>query len=581
MDDIKLVSGKSNGREHEFRRKSPQGTSSGAGAVPGKDKGAVRKAAPAKKSGNGGKKAIIITAVSLAVICAAFFALSAYVNSQKTIFPHVSMESVNISGLTASDAADALVAANVGTDDSKELSVNLPAGCELKINAGDAGCYMGAADAAAYAYNLCHNGNFAANTLTYVKCLFSGMTLTLSSGATINESFVREKTDEAAKQVALALMHNSVDIGKTSVTIVKGASSVQINADNLYKTVLDALKSGNLDTIDYKADSSGTSDGTIDLKSLYDTVYEAPANAEYDPNTHQATADVVGRSFDMKIAQTLWNKAKNGDKVVIPLILTPPDITTEKLNSMLFADLLSQKSTSLGGSSSARINNIKKAAAALNGKVLNPGEEFSYNNTLGQRTAAAGYQMAGAYSGGQVVTEIGGGICQVSSTLYYCTLYANLSIVSRINHYFGVNYLPAGLDATVSWPSPDFKFKNSSAYPIKIVAYVDMKSYTVTVQLYGSNPDGTTVKMDTATTQLSDGYSAVSYRSIYDKSGSLVSKKKEATSRYYYHTEASPTPSATPVPSSAPASPAPTVAPSPSHAVSPSAPESGTPKVSG
>lgn len=98
---------------------------------------------------------------------------------------------------------------------------------------------------------------------------------------------------------------------------------------------------------------------------------------------------------------------------------------------------------------------------AIDGLVIAPGEQFSYNDALGERTAERGYKAAGAYSNGQVVQEIGGGICQVSSSLYYAALLANLQIDVRVCHYFPVAYLPPGLDATVSWGGPEFKFTNN------------------------------------------------------------------------------------------------------------------------
>jgi len=594
VDTIKLVSGKSN--NSNFAGGSAEAAPARrAPSVANKPspKGYDKKTPPAKKKTSGGNKLGIILAVIAAVILAGFFGLGAYANGLDTIFPNVSMEGTALAGLTVAEAADALVANNVGTADDKELVVTLPAGTELSISAKDAGCYLSAPDAAVYAYAVCHGGGFISNTASYLKCLFGGIKLTASSGEKLDEDYLKSKIDEGVKQASLALMQSSVEIGDKDISVVKGASAVQIDSDKLYDTVKDALVSGNYEPIKYNAEAvDGADTAKIDLQALYDTVFEEPVNAVYDPETKQATQHVTGRSFDMDAAQKLWDDANNGDQVEIPLILTEPEITTEKLNSMLFSDLLAQKSTTLAGSSSARINNITKAAASLNGLVLNPGEEFSYNKTLGQRTTAAGYQAAGAYSGGKVVQEVGGGICQVSSTLYYCTLISNLEIVERTNHYFGVAYLPAGLDATVSWPSPDFKFKNNSEYPIKLQASVDKNSNTVVVKIYGSNPDGIKVEMKTETWQLADGYGAVSYRYVYDKDGNLLSKKEEARSRYYFHVEESPSPSPSasesPSPSpSASVSPTPTptepVSPSPSAPVEPSPspeltpPSSGTP----
>lgn len=508
------------------------------------------------------KKALLVTMIAVAALCAAFAGLGAHAQSAAVIYPRVTLDGVSVGGLTAAQAADALVGANVDTESDKELKISLPAGCEMTVSGKQAGAYLAAPDAAEYAYDYCHSRSFFGNTLNYIKCLLGGKKLASASGAKLDETYLKKLTSEAAAKVALALANGSVNVGDKEITVVKGASTVTIDEDDLYKTVQEALLSGKYGELRYNATKSGGKTTEIDLQELYNSIYTEPKNAEYDSSTHAATASQAGRSFDMTAAKKLWDEAADGELVTIPIVLTEPEVTTEKLNSMLFSTLLSQKSTSLSGSSAARINNIAKAAAAINGVVLNPGEEFSYNQTLGQRTKAAGYQSAGAYSGGQVVQEIGGGICQVSSTLYYCTLLANMTITSRTNHYFGVNYLPTGLDATVSWPSPDFKFKNSSEYPVKLAASVG--SGNVTVQIYGSNPDGITVKMTTETFKTTDTFGATSYRWVYDKNGNLLSKQQEAQSTYHYHTStATPTPAQTATATPAPSA---TASPTPSQA---------------
>ena len=112
-----------------------------------------------------------------------------------------------------------------------------------------------------------------------------------------------------------------------------------------------------------------------------------------------------------------------------------------------------------------------------------PNETFSYNKTLGARTSAAGYKNAKVYEAGQVVDGIGGGICQISSTLYNAVLRANLEIVERRNHQFVTSYVEAGMDATVVYGMTDFKFKNTRKYPVKIFA--SAKNGVASVSLYG------------------------------------------------------------------------------------------------
>ncbi|NLW65803.1 MAG: hypothetical protein GXY26_06180 [Clostridiales bacterium] len=526
------------------------------------------------------KKPLVVAAAAAALLILSFLLMGAYANGTDKIFNNISMEGVDLGGLTAKEAANALEASPMGSSEDRELKLTLPAGVELLISSREAGCYMSAPDAAAYVYDLCHGGNFFSNTITYIRSLLGGIELTAGSGAELDADYVHRVVNDAVNECQLALLNDSVEVGEETVSIVKGASTVVIDKDEIYNIAKSALEEGNFEAIEYRPKSRDESAEKVDLKEIYDVVFREPANAVYDPETKQATEHVVGRSFNIDGAQRLWDKASVGEKIVIPLILEQPEITTEDLNKVLFADLLSQKTTSLAGSSSARINNVTKASAAINGVVLNPGEEFSYNGTVGQRTAAAGYQSAGAYSGGRVVSEIGGGICQVSSTIYYCAMAANLEITSRTCHYFGVTYLPAGLDATVSWPSPDFKFKNSSEYPIKIEALVNRSDLTATVRIYGSNPDGIRVEITTSTYSTANGYGATSYRNVYDRDGKLVSSKLEATSEYHYHSEdrvESPKPSELPRPSELPKPSENPVTPPPTPSVQPVTPSPSLP----
>ena len=130
-----------------------------------------------------------------------------------------------------------------------------------------------------------------------------------------------------------------------------------------------------------------------------------------------------------------------------------------------------------------RNTNVRLAAEAINGTVIKPGQEFSFNGTVGQRTEAKGYKGAAAYNNGEVVQEIGGGVCQVSTTLYNAVFKAGLKISSRRSHTFEPSYVTPGRDATVSWDQPDFKFINNSSTAIGLRAsYADQK---VTVAVYG------------------------------------------------------------------------------------------------
>lgn len=132
---------------------------------------------------------------------------------------------------------------------------------------------------------------------------------------------------------------------------------------------------------------------------------------------------------------------------------------------------------------SKRNTNVRLAAEALNGTIVYPGQEMSFNEVVGQRTAEKGYQGAAAYSGGEVVEEIGGGVCQVSTTLYNAVVRAGLKVSVRRSHTFAPSYVTPGMDATVSWGGPEFKFINTSSAAIGIRAAYS--NQTVTVSIYG------------------------------------------------------------------------------------------------
>lgn len=271
------------------------------------------------------------------------------------------------------------------------------------------------------------------------------------------------------------------------------------------------------------------------------------------------TALVLGAALSASAALCSWVGVKiyappaPGQPVIIPLVCTAPDCSEAGEPGLLYRDLLSECVTYVGGTA-ARLGNVKRAAELCNGQVLLPGDTFSYNRTVGERTTARGFRPAPSYVGGMTVDTVGGGICQVSSSLYYCMVYANLQAVTRYNHGFAVSYVPDGLDATVSWGSLDFRFKNTSDYPVKIAACVQDR--TLTVQFYGTNPDGiyvqaqcerlstkdyaTVYRADSSvprgTTQVSvtpcTGREVAVYRCVYAADGTLISRSLENTSNY-------------------------------------------------
>ena len=190
-------------------------------------------------------------------------------------------------------------------------------------------------------------------------------------------------------------------------------------------------------------------------------------------NPYQLFPSENGLDFAISLedAKSLLNEDK--DEYIIPLKVAYPNVTTSMLGIEAFPDLLSEFSTKYAVSNKDRTTNLILAANKINGTVLMPGETFSYNRIVGERTIAAGYKEAPIYIEGRVENGVGGGICQIATTLYNAVLYSNLEIVERTNHQFVPSYANASRDATVVYGAIDFKFKNNRDYPIKLTCFVE------------------------------------------------------------------------------------------------------------
>ena len=173
-------------------------------------------------------------------------------------------------------------------------------------------------------------------------------------------------------------------------------------------------------------------------------------------------------AISMEDAKKLIQEEK--EEYEIPLKITAPNKKLSDLGEEAFPDQIATFSTIYDASAINRAYNVELATKKINGTVIMPGETFSYNKTVGSRTIEAGWKEGTAYIAGKVVPSVGGGVCQVSSTLYNTALLANLEITERTNHTFTVDYVAASRDATVYYGSLDFCFKNTRTYPIKIVA---------------------------------------------------------------------------------------------------------------
>ena len=351
------------------------------------------------------------------------------------------------------------------------------------------------------------------------------------------------------------LVPTTYKVEKTKVIFTKGKSGEAVKQKDVYNTIQTALNEYDFNKT-LKIKPSSVSEDESVMKTIYKTLSKEGKNATIDKdNNYKIVKEEYGAKYNLDDSISAFNKAKEGKEFEVKAKAIIPSITKEDLEKNLFKDVLGEYTTSVSGSS-VRRNNVRLAGEKCN-VILLPGEEFSYNKTVGKRTKENGFGEAGAYLNGETVQEVGGGVCQTSSTLYNAVVLSNLEVTERTNHTYISSYVPIGRDATVSWGGPDFKFKNNRDYPIKIEAnYANNK---LTCKIIGTNVDGSYVKFTSERTgdvayntkyendatipegqQVtkqagSNGGRAVSYRLVYDKDGKLLSKKKEAKSYYKGH----------------------------------------------
>ena len=204
------------------------------------------------------------------------------------------------------------------------------------------------------------------------------------------------------------------------------------------------------------------------------------------------------------------------------------------IGSEAFPDLLAEFSTKYAASNVNRTTNLRLAANKINGTVLIPGQTFSYNKVVGARTIAAGYKEAAIYQNGQVVDGLGGGICQISTTLFNAALFANLKIVEIHNHQFVPSYVGAGRDATVVYGAKDFQFTNSRKYAIKITCSVS--GGIANFKIYGVKED-TEYKVNVnavITSNTGSSTKSTTYRTL-SLNGKQVLKEKIYNCTYKKH----------------------------------------------
>ena len=495
---------------------------------------------------------LFIFAILVGILSTVFALIN---RDNETIFSGISVQGIDVSNLTI-DEAKKKVSSIIGNHISEEISLQHN-DFQTVILPEQFGVSFDVDSAVEQAYYIGKSDNLIKNNYTILSLLLKNYNI--SPSINYDEDLLNSLIDSINAQLPDRVVNPGYSIDGTNLVITSGKDGILISSSDLKDEILSFLNdiSSKNETINIPVNNVGAE--PINLDAIYKDIFKLPVDASYTTNPYVVYPSSNGLDFAISMEDAKAIISNQQDEYTIPLKITYPNVTTKQIGNEAFPDLLSQFSTSFTSSGYNRSNNIILSSAKLNCLVLMPGEEFSYNQAVGQRTKAAGFRKAGAYSNGKVVQEVGGGICQVSSTLYNAVLRANLEIVDRSNHMFEVGYVPIGTDATVSWGAPDFKFKNSRSYPIKIVTsssnrkcvvkfygLKESEEYDIEIVSYrtGSVPYRTTYTTDSSLAagqqkviqRGSNGAKSVAYR-IRKKNGQVISKELLSKDTYDPHNQ--------------------------------------------
>lgn len=429
---------------------------------------------------------IIISAlVIILLILSVIFALT-NINNDK-ILSNISIMGIDVSNMSQEEAKEELNEI-INAKLSEEMTLKKD-DYETSINATQINAIFDVDTAVSMAYNIGREGNIITNNYNILYTIIFGREL--DCNLNYNEESLNEKINDISSKLPGAVVESSYYIEDENLIIVKGTEGLSIKTDELKNSIIDQIKDINNKYSIINIPTETVEPKSIDLEKIRNEIYKEPQDAyvskNEETNKTEVHTHVNGVDFAISIEEAEKIISEDREEYTIPLKITVPEKTLADLGEEAFPDELATYTTRYDPTNKNRSNNIAISTEKIDGTIIMPGETFSYNQTVGERTIAAGYKEAGAYAGGRVVQDVGGGICQTSSTLYNAALLANLEIVDRSNHQFLTSYVSAGRDATVAWGSIDFKFKNTRSYPIKIEATA--KNGVCTMSIYGIKED--------------------------------------------------------------------------------------------
>ncbi len=492
-----------------------------------------------KKGLSGGKKAVIIIIAAVVIAAAALFAFGGKLSgffkgeSVERINEGVTIAGIDVGGMTRSEAIEAV---SKVTSSFAPGSINvIVEGRSVQINSDD---IRSGVDVEGAVDKALDPGCKAGDDIK--------VDTVVESDAGLNK-----KITQLAGNVATEKLDYTYRLSDTEITLTIGQDGIFLDAEAVCTQIIERFMAG--DYSDLYAELEEYTASIPDADAVYDQVYMSAKDAWYDPETFEIFGGTPGKDFDLKAFKDALANGTPGQTYTFPIRSVEPDITAEEVEASLYDEVLYEYTSPLTNIPN-RTTNVRLAAEAINGTILYPGDEFNFNDIVGERTEEKGYKAADVYVGGDTTPQVGGGICQVASTIYVCTLYCNLEITERQEHMYYVTYVPSGLDATIYWGSLNYRFINTRNFPIKIETH--QEGLELTVRFLGTVEDDTYVEMVSRTLKTDPfeeveeidetkepdykkvkvtgytGYTVETTRNVYAGDGTLISSEQEAMNYY-------------------------------------------------
>lgn len=410
----------------------------------------------------------ILTFIFIIILLITFVTFTLINTNSETIANGIYIKGIDVSGLSKDEAKQKIsVYINSSIPEEIKLKHN---DFETYISTEQLSIFFNTDEAVEIAFQIGKNGNIFENNLIILKSLFSKTNI--NPGFSIDEEQLKNNLQDISSKLPDKVIESSYYIDNNTLIITKGHSGNAIKIEESANYIKSNINNLNLKDNKLELITEIQSPKEIDLDSIYKELYKKPVDAYYTQNPYRVFPSENGLDFKISLEEAKQILQEEKDEYTIPLKILYPNVTTNMIGTEAFPDLLSDFSTKYNASNKNRTTNLILAANKINGTVLMPGETFSYNKIVGERTIEAGYKEAPIYVEGRVEDGLGGGICQITTTLYNAVLYANLEVTERSNHQFIPSYAGASKDATVVYGAIDFKFKNNREYPIKITCSV-------------------------------------------------------------------------------------------------------------